>query len=277
MSKKVALVTGASSGIGFDTAIGLEEKGFTVYGVARRLERMKDLEKKGIKILSLDVTDDASMVNCVDTIMKNEGRIDILVNNAGYGSYGAIEDVPMEEARRQIEVNVLGLGRMCQLVLPGMRKNRSGRIINITSMGGKVHTPFGGWYHATKFAVEGLSDCLRMEVAQFGIDVVVVEPGGINTEWGVIAGENLKKTSGKGAYSEMTNKIADGMIAMYSSGKGLSPTTVISDAIVKASTVKKPKTRYLIGANAKPLFLLKRLLSDRAYDKLVLKTMSRVM
>lgn len=277
MSHKVALVTGASSGIGFDTATGLKEKGFTVYGAARRLEPMKDLEKKGVNIIPLDVTDEASMANCVDTIMKNEGRIDILVNNAGYGSYGAVEDVPVEETRRQIEVNVLGLGRMCQLVLPGMRKNRTGRIINITSVGGKVHTPFGGWYHATKFAVEGLSDCLRMEVAQFGIDVVVVEPGGIKTEWGVIAGENLKKTSGKGAYSEMANKIADGMIAMYSSGKGLSPTTVISDTIVKACTVKKPKTRYLTGANAKVLFLMKRMLSDRAYDKLSLKTISRMM
>lgn len=275
MSKKVALVTGASSGIGFDAVVGLKEKGFTVYGAARRLGRMKGLKKKGINIISLDVTNDESMVNCVDTIMTNEGRIDVLVNNAGYGSYGAIEDVPMEEVRRQIEVNLLGLGRMTQLVLPGMRKNRSGRIINITSIGGKVHTPFGGWYHATKFAVEGFSDCLRMEVSQFGIDVVVIEPGGIKTEWGVIAGENLKKTSGKGVYRKMTNKVADGMIAMYSSGEGLSPTTIISDTIVKASTVRKPKTRYLLGANAKRLFLFKRLLSDRAYDKFVMNKMSR--
>jgi len=277
MSQKVALVTGASSGIGFDTSAGLKKKGFVVYAASRRLEKMRDLEKKGINILYLDLTDDESMVNCVETIMENEGQIDVLVNNAGYGSYGAIEDVPLEEARRQIEVNVLGLGRMIQLVLPGMRKNRFGRIINITSVGGKVHTPFGGWYHASKFAVEGLSDCLRTETAEFGIDVVVVEPGGIKTEWGVIAGENLKKTSGKGAYSKMANRIADGMIKMYKTGKGLSPSSLISDVIVKAASVKKPKTRYLIGANAKSAFLMKRILSDRAYDKLVLRKMSRMM
>jgi len=277
MSQKVALVTGASSGIGFDTSAGLKKKGFVVYAASRRLEKMRDLEKKGINILYLDLTDDESMVNCVETIMENEGQIDVLVNNAGYGSYGAIEDVSLEEARRQIEVNVLGLGRMIQLVLPGMRKNRFGRIINITSVGGKVHTPFGGWYHASKFAVEGLSDCLRTETAEFGIDVVVVEPGGIKTEWGVIAGENLKKTSGKGAYSKMANRIADGMIKTYKTGKGLSPSSLISDVIVKAASVKKPKTRYLIGANAKSAFLMRRILSDRAYDKLVLKKMSRMM
>jgi len=277
MSQKVALVTGASSGIGFDASGGLKKKGFVVYAASRRLEKMRDLEKMGINILYLDLTDDESMVNCVETIMENEGQIDVLVNNAGYGSYGAIEDVPLEEARRQIEVNVLGLGRMIQLVLPGMRKNRFGRIINITSVGGKVHTPFGGWYHASKFAVEGLSDCLRTETAEFGIDVVVVEPGGIKTEWGVIAAENLKKTSGKGAYSKMANRIAEGMMKMYRTGKGLSPSSLISDVIVKAASVKKPKTRYLIGANAKSAFLMKIILSDRAYDKLILKKMSRMM
>ncbi len=277
MSQKVAFVTGASSGIGFVASAGLKKKGFAVYAASRKLEKMRDLEKKGINILYLDLTDDESMVNCVETIMEKEGQIDVLVNNAGYGSYGAIEDVPLEEARRQIEVNVLGLGRMIQLVLPGMRKNRFGRIINITSVGGKVHTPFGGWYHASKFAVEGLSDCLRTEVAEFGIDVVVVEPGGIKTEWGIIAGENLKKTSGKGAYSKMANRIADVMIEMYKTGKGLSPSSLISDVIVRAASVEKPKTRYLIGANAKPAFLMKRILSDRAYDKLILKKMSRMM
>ncbi|HOO31584.1 MAG TPA: oxidoreductase [Thermotogota bacterium] len=275
MNERVALVTGASSGIGFDTAMGLKEKGFVVYGAARRMERMRDLEKRGIHILSLDVTDDESMQECVNSIVKKEGRIDILVNSAGYGSYGAIEDVPIEEARRQIEVNVLGLGRMTQLVLPVMRKNRSGRIINITSMGGKVHSPFGGWYHATKFAVEGLSDCLRMEVGEFGIEVVLIEPGVIQTDWGIIAGGNLKKTSGKGSYRKRAVKVADGMIDMYSTGKGLSPSSLVSDTIVKAATVRKPKTRYLLGANAVPLFLMKRLLSDRTYDRIVLNIMSR--
>ncbi|MGL5066248.1 MAG: oxidoreductase [Sarcina sp.] len=179
--KKVALITGASSGIGFDTAIELQKKGYIIYGAARRVDRLETLKKNGINVIALDVTNEESMVKCVETILAKEGRIDVLVNNAGYGSFGAIEDVSMEEARRQVEVNVFGLARMTQLVLPSMRANKYGKIVNISSMAGKMHTPFGGWYHATKFAVEGFSDCLRMEVAEFGIDVILVEPGGIKT------------------------------------------------------------------------------------------------
>ncbi|GAA0180179.1 oxidoreductase [Clostridium sediminicola] len=268
MAKKVALITGASSGIGFDAAVELMKKGFTVYGAARRVDKLKELESKGIKTINLDVTNDKSMVECVDTIVKNEGRIDILVNNAGYGSYGAIEDVPMEEARRQIEVNVFGLARMTQLVLPHMRKNHFGRIINISSMGGKIYTSFGGWYHATKFAVESFSDCLRLEVEEFGIDVVVVEPGGIKTEWGIIASENLKKVSAKGAYAKSASKSADSMKEMYS-GNRLTEPKVIADTIVKAATAKKPKTRYLIGFAAKPVVFLRRILPDRMFDKII--------
>ena len=198
MSKKVALITGASSGIGESAAILLQENGFKVYGAARRLEKMKDLEAKGISTIALDITDEDSIMNCVNTIQEKEGSIDVLVNNAGYGSFGAIEDVSMEEARRQFDVNIFGLARLTQLVLPKMRENRFGKIVNISSMGGKVYTPFGAWYHATKHALEGWSDCLRIEVKPFGIDVVVVEPGGIKTPWGQIAADNLKKTSGNG-------------------------------------------------------------------------------
>ena len=164
--------------------------------------------------MSLDVTDEESMVNCVREILDKEGRIDVLVNNAGYGSYGAVEDVSMEEARRQVEVNLFGLARMTQLVLPSMRQNKYGKIINISSMGGKVWTSFGAWYHATKFAVEGFSDCLRLEVEPFGIDVIVVEPGGIATDWGVIAAEKLRTASAKGAYKEAANKSADNMVKL---------------------------------------------------------------
>lgn len=268
MSKKVALVTGASSGIGFDAAIELQKAGFTVYGAARRMDKLKGLESKGVKIISLDVTDDESMVACVDTIVENEGRIDVLVNNAGYGSYGAIEDVPMDEARRQIEVNVFGLARMSQLVLPHMRKGRFGRIINISSMGGKIYTSFGGWYHATKFAVEALSDCMRLETEEFGVDVVVVEPGGIKTPWGIIAADNLEKTTQGSAYAKAASKSAKGMREMYS-GNGLSDVSVISKAIVKAATARRPKTRYLIGFMAKPGVFMRRMLPDRMFDKAV--------
>jgi NAD(P)-dependent dehydrogenase (short-subunit alcohol dehydrogenase family) len=273
MSKKVVLITGASSGIGFESALELNEKGFIVYGAARRTEKLKELESKGIKTIHLDVTNDESMVKCVDQIVNNEGRIDVLVNNAGYGSYGAIEDVPMIEARRQVEVNVFGLARMTQLVLPYMRKQHFGRIINVTSIGGKMHTIFGGWYHTSKFAIEGFSDCLRVEVEEFGIDVVVIEPGGIKTDWGMIAAENLKKTSLKGAYAKSALKSANKFIQIYS-GNRLTDPKVIAQTITRAATTIKPKTRYIIGFGAKPMVFLKRVLSDRMFDKII-KSVSR--
>lgn len=174
------------------------------------------LEKDGITPVALGLTKDESIVECVNTIFSKEKRIDVLVNNAGYGSYGAIEDVPLEEGRRQFDVNLFGMARLIQLVTPTMRKNHDGKIVNISSMGGKVWMKFGGWYHATKYAIEGLSDCLRMELKPLGIDVIVVEPGGIKTDWDIIAAENLKKTSANGAYTDMANKAANGMIKNYS-------------------------------------------------------------
>lgn len=270
MGKKVVLITGASSGIGLEAALELKENGYRVYGAARREENLKVLESKGIKTIKLDVTEEESMVKCVEQIIEIEGTIDVLVNNAGYGSFGAIEDVPMEEAKRQVEVNLFGLARMIQLVLPHMRKQHFGRIINISSMGGKLHTAFGGWYHATKFAVEGLSDCLRMEVEPFGIDVVVVEPGGIKTEWGTIAAENLKNLSSEGVYGESALNSAESMIQLYGGDKLTEP-KVIGHTITKAVMAKKPKTRYLVGYGAKPLVFLRRLLSDRMFDKIIRK------
>lgn len=198
---KVALVTGVSSGIGHAAALRLHEEGFVVYGVARRTDRMSTLRERGVKTFAMDVTDDESTALGVKQILAEAGRIDVLVNNAGYGSYGTVEEVPLEEARRQFEVNLFGAARLIQLVLPGMRARRSGTVINITSMGGKIHTPFGAWYHGTKFALEAVSDCLRLEVEPFGIDVVVIEPGAIRTEWSGIAADHLRETSGQGAYA----------------------------------------------------------------------------
>lgn len=265
MMNKVALVTGGSSGIGAMTAKELAKNGFVVYAAARRVEKMNELKKDGIRPISLDLTDEDSMVQCVQSILRETGRIDILVNNAGYGSYGAIGDVPMDEARRQFDVNLFGMARMIQLVTPSMRENRYGKIVNISSMGGKIWTKFGGWYHATKFAVEGFSDCLRMELAPFGIDVVVVEPGGIKTDWGIIAANHLKESAKGGAYEEYANKTADGMIKNYS-GNMLAKPELIAKTVKKAVTKKKPRTRYLVGFMAKPMVITQKIFGDRVYD-----------
>ena len=268
MNTRTALVTGASSGIGEATARLLKKRGFTVYAAARRVERMEPLKAEGIHVLPLDITDDASIRTCVETIVAREGRIDVLVNNAGYGSYGAVEDVPLEEARRQFEVNIFGLARLTQLVLPKMRESRFGKIVNITSVGGKVYTPFGAWYHATKHALEGWSDALRIETAPFDIDVVIVEPGGIRTPWGGIAADHLRETSGSGAYAEAATKAADGMAKAYA-GKQLSDPSVIAQTVVRAVTAAKPRTRYAAGYMAKPVLFLRWLLPDRLFDRMI--------
>jgi short-subunit dehydrogenase len=269
---KVILITGASSGIGRSTAILLASKGHTVYGAARRMDKMQDLLSSGIKLLEMDVTIDESMVRGVNVVLKNEKRIDVLVNNAGYGSYGALEDVPMSEARYQFDVNIFGLARLTQLVLPGMRAQHSGTIINISSIGGSFGEPNGAWYHATKYAVEGLSDCLRLEVKPFGIEVVVIKPGAIKTEWTDIARNNLIKVSGNTAYKDLVQK----QYKLYGKGDQMgSEPIVIARAIEKAINASTPKTRYLVGSGAKPLLFMKSLLSDRMFDRLYMTILNR--
>ncbi|MFD6398911.1 oxidoreductase [Nocardia sp. NPDC060249] len=269
MTDKTALVTGASSGIGEATARKLATLGYTVYGAARRADRLQKLAADGIRPLAMDVTDDASVRAGIEHIVAETGRIDVLVNNAGYGSYGAIEDVPLDEARYQFEVNVFGAARLAQLALPHMREQRSGTIVNITSMGGKIYTPLGGWYHGTKFALEGLSDCLRLEAEPFGVDVVVIEPGGIRTEWGGIAADHLRKVSGDGAYAAQAEAVAASLGPEATVARLSSPPEVIADAIGKAVTARRPKTRYRVGFGSRPLIFLKWLLPDRAFDALI--------
>ena len=265
--KKVILVTVASAGMGKDFAIELLNDGHTVYGAARRVDKMKDIEKLGVKLLDMDVTDDASMVKGVETIITAEGRIDVLINNAGFGSYGAIEDVNLDDARYQLEVNVFGAARLMQLVVPFMRENHYGRIINISSIGGKLALPFGGWYHASKFALEALSDTLRTEVEQFGIDVVVIEPGGVKSEWSGIAMDNLVKVSGGGVYDKMVNKLAGVLNGIEA--KNAEP-KVITDLVKQAINAKKPKTRYSGGYMAKMALFMRALLPDRTFDKFMM-------
>jgi len=268
VSAKVALVTGASSGIGEATALKLRELGFTVYGAARRVDRMASLVERGVNAMAMDVTDSASMEAGVERIVAESGGVDVLVNNAGYGSYGALEDVPIDEARAQFEVNVFGAARLCQLVLPHMRARRSGTIVNVSSMGGKIYTPLGGWYHGTKFALEALSDCLRLEAGPFGIRVVVVEPGVIHTEWSGIATDNLRKVSGDGAYGRQAAALAQRMDSDAGPGRK-SPPSVIADVIGKAVTASRPRTRYVAGFGARPLLMLRRVLPDRTFDTLI--------
>jgi NAD(P)-dependent dehydrogenase (short-subunit alcohol dehydrogenase family) len=268
MSHKVVLVTGASSGIGEAVSVALQSLGCTVYAAARRTGRMAHLANRGIRVLPLDVTDPASCRAAVDRIAEESGGVDVLVNNAGYGSYGAVEDVPLREARAQFDVNVFGCAELIRLVLPYMRERRSGRIVNISSMGGRIHTPLGGWYHATKFALEGLSDCLRLELKPFGIDVVLVEPGGIRTEWGGIAAGRLRETSGQGPYAGQARAMArtlDGEV----NARFVSPPSVVADAVARAVTARRPRTRYVVGTGARPLIVLRELLPDRAFDTLM--------
>ena len=275
MAQRVALVTGASSGIGAQTARALHRAGFVVYGAARRVERMRELAEVGVRTLSMDVTDETSLRSGVDRVHAESGRIDVLVNNAGYGSYGAVEDVPLCEARAQFDVNVFGAAALIALVLPGMRERRSGTIVNISSMGGRIYTPMGAWYHATKFALEALSDSLRLEVAPFGIRVVIIEPGAIRTEWGQIAADNLRSVSGDGPYRDLARRTARTLASSSRPDASMvSGPSVIARTVVTAATARRPRTRYAVGAGAKPLILARTILPDRVFDRLITRAVA---
>ncbi len=265
---KIAFVTGGSSGIGEATARRLLAAGYKVFAGARRLDRMAALAGLGASLVPIDLTDDASIVRAVETIKSQAGRLDVLVNNAGYGSYGALEDVPLNEARRQFEVNVFGLARLCQLVLPIMRAQKSGKIVNVTSIRGKIWEPLGAWYHATKFAVEGLSDCLRVEVGRLGIDVIIIEPGAIRTEWAGIARDGLLQVSGNGPYADQAERHA-AMLKTADTTSLASPPDVVAKTILRAVQVARPRTRYATGGGAHLILFLRNILTDRMFDRLI--------
>ena len=267
---KAVLITGCSSGIGQATAEHLVGKGWNVYATARRPESIADLEGKGCRTLALDVTDEASMQAAVKAVEEAEGAVGVLVNNAGYSQSGPVEDVPMDQVRRQFETNVFGLARMCQLVLPGMRRQGWGRIVNISSMGGRLVFPGGGYYHGTKYAVEAISDALRFEVAGFGVKVAVIEPGLIRTSFGDAAvGSIDESVPTDGPYAEFTAAVSATTKGAYDEGPmaklGGGPDTV-AKAVEKAISSRHPRTRYKVTASARMALATRRVLPDRGWD-----------
>ncbi len=254
--------------MGKETAKRLLADGYTVYVAARRLEQMRDLEELGAIALELDITKDGDIVAVVNRITAEHGGIDILINNAGFGSYGAMEDTTLDDARYQFEVNLFGLARLTQLALPYMREQGAGTILNVSSMGGKIYTPLGSWYHATKHALEGWSDCLRIELAPFGIDVIIIEPGVIRTEFADVVVGPLLQRSGSSAYAEQAQKMAKSTRDSYEAGTA-SPPSLIADVISKALRTRRPKTRYAAGRSARLLIGLRKWFGDRLFDRAI--------
>ena len=286
--RPAVLITGCSSGIGRAAAISLHEAGFRVYASARNPAALDDLADRGLHTLALDVTDEASMTEALAAVEADQSAIRVLINNAGYGLYGPVEQQPMSEIRRQFETNFFGLVRLTQLVLPGMRRQGSGRIVNVSSMGGRATLPGGAFYHASKYAVEALSDALRMEVAQFGIEVVLIEPGPVNTPWNQVAADSLATAVPGGAGGGPSGPDGDGggpdgdgdPYAAYKAAVGASFGLVqrgplarlgstpeqIAAVITRAVMARRPHTRYLINPVARSVVTLNQILPGRAYD-----------
>lgn len=271
---KTVLITGAASGIGKATAMAFVKKGYTTYATDKDTTNMQELEKLGCKIRQIDVTIESSAVDGVKSIENESGRIDILVNNAGYGQNGVIEELSIDKIRKQFEVNVFGLLRMTQLVLPNMRERKSGRIINIGSVGGDFTTPGASAYHSSKWALESFNDGLRGELRQFGIEVVLIKPGGVYTNFMNTANKLYPEQSTDSAYKEFREKFIKQSNAIFDPSKktyGILKPEKVASSIVKAAEKKKPKTRYKIGALAKITPIIHFLLSDTAFDKFMLR------
>ncbi|MFD0898418.1 oxidoreductase [Loigolactobacillus binensis] len=270
MNKKTAIVTGASAGIGKATAILLHNQGYQVFAGARRVDHMQDLAAQNITIHALDVTKPASNQAFIDAVKKQCSSIDVIVNSAGYGSQGALEDVSPEEAKNQFAVNVFGLMNLTQLVLPLMRQQHFGKVVNISSVGGQMYAPLAGWYYASKHALEALSDTLRMEVKQFGIDVIIIEPGGTKTEWGNIAMKNLlEQTPPASAYRDWVTNYANGSFANFSTTP-----EQIAALILKSINARKPKTRYQPNFAMTMLVIAARKLSYKMFDRQMFKQLN---
>lgn len=266
---RVCIVTGASSGIGLATTIELLRAGYCVYGAARRVERMEPLCAAGGRAIAMDVTREDDLNRVVRTVLTEQGRIDVLVNNAGAGLPGAVEDVPIDQARALFGVNLFGPARLTQQILPVMREQGSGTIINVSSIGGEIAMPLNAWYYASKHALEAYSDTLRQEVAPFGIRVVLIQPGIIKTEFEKGTADILRRVSGKGAYRYMAEAIAARAEQFFSAQTNASEPDVVARAIRTAIESPSPKARYAVGYMAKVLLTLNRILPERIYDNMV--------
>lgn len=267
-TNRTALVTGASSGMGRAIARRLIADGYHVYVAARNVDKMQDLVQQGAAALRMDVSKDEDILAAVKTIEAQSGGVDVLVNNAGFGLYGPVEDIAIDEARYQFEVNLFGAARLTQLLLPAMRAKKVGTIVNISSMGGKIYTLLGAWYHATKHALEGWSDSLRLEVEPFGVRVVVIEPGLIETGFGDAASRNLLERSAGGPYAAMAKGVAASIGRSYGHGNGTDPSGV-ANVVAMAIRAARPKTRYAVGKYAKPMIFVRKWLGDRIFDRLI--------
>ena len=266
-SSNAILITGCSSGIGRATAELLGDRGELVFATARRPETIEELEERGCRVLTLDVTDEASMTEAVRTIESEHGAVGALINNAGFGLHGAAEETPIDDVRRQFETNFFGLARLTQMVLPKMRERRRGRIVNVSSMGGKLTFPGGAYYHASKHALEAYSDALRFELKPFGVKVVVVEPGLIKTRFGETAVDTVTEP-GSGPYVEFNRSLEKTITGAYEGAMGrfsVGP-EVVASTLAKAATSRRPRSRYLVPASIAALLLARRLMPDRAFD-----------
>lgn len=267
--EQVVLITGASSGMGRAFTRALLQQGALVYAVARRLEAMNELKILGARTLKMDISRSEDIHQVIQQIERETQGVDILINCAGFGLYGAMEDTSIADARYQFEVNLFGMAELTQQVLPAMRQKNKGRIINISSMGGKIYTPLGSWYHASKHAVEGWSDCLRLELKAFNIDVVVIEPGAINTEFADVMLQPMLSRSGTGAYAHMAQAVAHATNESVRKGE-LSDVQVVVDMLIKAVNAKQPKTRYVGGKYAKLMIFVRKWFGDRIFDMMVM-------
>lgn len=267
---KTILITGASSGFGKFTALELINKGYTVYGAARRVEQMAELEKAGGHAIKMDVTSEESVIQGVDQVIEEQGQIDVLVNNAGYGAYDFIETADIEQMKRMYDVNVWGTIRLCQAALPHMRKQSRGKIINLSSVAGKMSIAFMGLYASSKHAVEAISDALRQEVGRFGISVSIIEPGAFRTGFEDKVYEELKDTQIEEPYKAIADKFLPQLKAIYD--KAPTPEPVV-EAIISAIESDDPKTRYTVGTDAKMGVLMSSIVGDKTMDRMMMSQM----